>query len=43
MAHIFNDLKVEVSKSPEIMLFVRLRRNGDKLIYNESDAKHLDL
>ena len=43
MAHIFNDLIIEVSNSPEIMLFVRLRRNWDKLIYNKSDAKYLDL
>ena len=31
VSHVFNDLKIEASKSPETMLFVRLRKHWDKL------------
>ena len=46
VSHVFNDLKIEASKSPDTMLFVRLRKNWDKLQTSEIaeiNLKPLDL
>ena len=39
VAHVFNDLKIEVSKSPEITMFQRLQKNWDRLPHSEADVK----
>ena len=37
LSHVFDDLKIEVSKSPEVSLFLRFRKNWD-LILHSKDA-----
>ena len=42
--HVFNDLKIDVSKSPDMTLFTRFRKNFDKLQHNTDHLlAHLDL
>ena len=40
MSHLFEDLKIEVSRSPEVALFVRLRENWDTVL---KDPPYQDL
>ena len=38
MPVIFNDLKTETSKSPDLLLFLRLRENWEKLMTIDQDS-----
>ena len=48
LTHIFNDLQIETSKSPDISLFLRFRKNFDSLAHSDDmpltqlDVSHLD-
>ena len=41
VAHVFNDLKIEVSKSPEVSVFQRLRQNWGSLPHEDVPAVRL--
>lgn len=41
LTHIFNDLKIEVSKSPDILLFPCLRKHWELLPYKVDQHQHL--
>ena len=37
LSHVFDDLKIEASKSPKVSLFVRLRNYWDKVSHTMAD------
>ncbi|KAK6171931.1 hypothetical protein SNE40_018351 [Patella caerulea] len=44
VTHVFTDLKIETSKCPEVMLFVRLRKNWGMIPHDSSEElTRLDL
>lgn len=43
LSHVFADLKIEASKSPDITLFKRFRDNFDKSELEPYDAKSVDI
>ena len=43
LTHVFDDLKVEASKSPEIAVFARLRKNWDYIPHQLHQLNHIDV
>ena len=41
--HIFQDLKIEISKSPEVSVFQRLKKNWDRLPHKDISSANIDL
>ena len=41
--HAFEDLKIEASKSPEVSLFQRLKKNWDRLPHKDISSANIDL
>lgn len=40
LSHVFNDLKIEASKSPDVTVFTRVRSNWDLLPHSSEHADH---
>ena len=43
LTHIFNDLKIEASKSPEVSVFLRFRKNFGTLAHDDDQPLIFDM